>query len=372
MKNATIGGSVGWEEIERDDREALRTDEYTGKVYSDVRVDDFGMFRFSWAHSERRYDRYDEAAWYSTLYPTDNGATTANEIGAGVNDLAMVKLDLANRDRDKAMALFAFDNIPYIPNLTITPNAGLRFDHYLTDTSVALLAPGGQYLYQAGLQRDNQWNLGIEAAYAFRPGANIILAYVREGNNKQLVGSDSSSNSVTGLAGAIGSAQSRFLSNMVEDVDTFIVGTNVTLSETWNFSASYSIAFAKENWTEGTIGPVDNNCTGSANITDGVTNPAGVDCQPFPKVITNSQRLDAVLKHKLDPDLVSKAGFSGDVFWNLKASWDHLNIQNWQNDLATPYMYLVDASNNGKYFSMAELNPNYDVVAVTSSINFRW
>lgn len=114
LKNASVGSSVGWEEIDRDNREALRTDEYTGKVYGDVRVTDFGLFRASFSYGERRYDRYDPAAWYPTLYPLDNGLN-GYEAGALANDWGMMKLDLANRDREKGMMLFSFDNIPYVP-----------------------------------------------------------------------------------------------------------------------------------------------------------------------------------------------------------------------------------------------------------------
>ncbi len=335
-----------------------------------MRVTDFGLFRASFSYGERRYDRYDPAAWYPTLYPLDNGLN-GYEAGALANDWGMMKLDLANRDREKGMMLFSFDNIPYVPNLTITPSAGLRFDHYLTDTSVAVPLPDGQTAYQAGLLRDNQWNLGIEAAYVFRPGTSIMAAYVKEGYDKQLVGTSSAANSITGSFGGNNSAMSRFYSDMTENVDTVIVGANVALAETWTFTASYSIAFDKEKWTDQAMGAISD-CTAAAAIADGVLNPAGSNCEPFPNVVVNSQRVDAVLKHKLNSEMINKVGFSGDVFWNLKASWDHLRTDNWQNDLNTPYMYLVDAANNGRNISMAGINPNYDVVAVSSSINFRW
>jgi hypothetical protein len=376
LKNAQIGGSIGWEQINRDKREALTTNEYIGKVYTDVRIEDLGMFRGSYQYSERRYDRYDPRAWYPTLYPLDNGLN-GYEFGVLANNWGMRKLDLANRDRDKANMWFSFDNIPYLPNLTITPSAGLKFDHYLTDTSrsqtwttcttAACTATQQVTAYEAGLLKDNQWNGGIEAAYVFKPGTSIMFAYVRENNDKQLVGSPSAWNSITGNPATM----SRFYSDMKEDVDTVIVGANVALNDSWDFRASYSIAFARENWTAQAVGAVSD-CTAASTFNGGVQNPAAPNCQPFPTVNTNAQRVDAVLKYKFDSELVNKAGFSGDVYWNLKYSWDHLRINNWQNDLNTPYMYLVDAANNGRNISMSGINPNYDIHVVATSLNFKW
>jgi MtrB/PioB family decaheme-associated outer membrane protein len=368
LRNASVGGSVGWEQINRDKREALTTDEYIGKVYTDVRIDDFGMFRGSYQYSERRNDRYDAAAWYATTYPLLTG-TNGYANGALANNWAMRKFDLADRDRDKANMWFSFDNIPFIPNLTITPNAGLRYDHYLTDTSTPIVTPSGQTMYGAGLLKDNNWNAGVEAAYVFRPGTSIMAAYVRENYLKTLVGTPTAANSITGAGFA--APMSRFSSDMKEDVDTVIVGANVALNDNWDFRASYSIAFGKENWTAQGYG-AQSDCYAAAAVAGGVSNPAANNCQAIPTVDTNAQRVDALLRYKFDSEFVNKAGFSGDVYWNLKYSWDHLRINNWQNDLNTPYMYLVDAANNGRNISMSGINPNYDVHVVASSINFKW
>jgi hypothetical protein len=373
FKNASIGGQGAWEQIYRDKREVLTTDEYSAKVYSDVRVDDFGMFRASYQYSERRgADPYDVARWLKTLYPLIDGTTYWNALlngspvgGALANNWGMRKFDLADRDRDKVFALFSFDNIPFVPNLTLTPNAGFRNDRYLTDPNKQVPTTGvGNYTYEVGLLKDDTWNAGIEAAYSFKPGTSIVLAYVRENFDKDLVGTPTAVNSVTGgqpNAPAVQAPPSRFFSNMREDVDTVIVGANIALNDNTDFSASYSIAFGKENWSAKAYGATSD-CT-----VVGLPN-----CQPVPAVDTNAQRVDAVVKYKFNSEFVNKAGFSGDVFWNLKYSWDHLRINNWQNDLNTPYMYLVDASNNGRNISMSGINPNYDVHVVASSINLKW
>lgn len=362
MRNGSIGGQAGWEEIQRDRRESLTTDEFTGQIHSDVRLDDIGMFRGSYSYGERRYDRYDPADWYETLYPTLSAGTLANYWG-------MRKFDLANRDREKAMVLFSFDNIPYIPNLTLTPSAGMRFDHYLSDTSEPIYTPSGQTAYEVGLQKDNQWNAGLEASYSFKPGTSVVLAYVHENYDKNLIGTSAASNTVEGnivVPGTFGTINgvvipSRFYSNMNEDVDTFMAGGNVALNDSWDFSASYSISFGNEAWTTQSYGPVSD-CTLAV----------ASNCQQFPNVVTNAQRIDTVLKYHLPSEWVTKMGFSGDVYWKVKYSWDHLAMTNWQNDLVTPYMYLVDATNAGRNIAMAAYNPNYDVHVVATTINFKW
>ncbi len=376
LKNATIGGSIGWEEIGYGQREAAETNEFIGKIYSDVRVDDVGMFRGSYQYSERRYDEYDSALLYAQMYPLATGgpitpclgapgsALCTYEFGTGMEDWTMLKFDLANRNEDKAAAWFVFDNIPYVPNLTITPSTTLKFDHYLTDTSVSMTMPNGSVAYQAGVLQDNQWTAGIEASYAFKPGTTVSAAYIHEVHDMVTSGSPSSA---TSTDGAFGGAMSRWLSNMVENTDTVILGFKTNLNDSWTLAGSYSYAFDVENWTDTALGAVSD-CTAAGSV----INPAAGNCQPFPTVTTNSQRVDAVLRYHFDPELISKAGFSGDVFWNLKYSWDHLHVNNWQQEYDTPYMVLIDGSNNGRNIAMAGIIPNYDVQIVASSINFRW
>jgi MtrB/PioB family decaheme-associated outer membrane protein len=361
LKNASVGGSAGWERIERDNREALRTDELIGKVYADARWNDIGQLRASYQYSERRYDRYDPQAWYATIYPDGTGGTS--------NNWGERKFDLANRDRNKGNVLFSFDNIPYLSNLSLTPSFGIRNDDYLTDPNKAYSrsvtfnnTTTTSTTYEMGLLKDYSWNGGIEAAYSFKPGTSIVFAYVHENSDRDLVGSNTLQNTATG---AIAAVNTRWASNMKEDVDTFIFGANIALNDQFDFSASYSIAFGKENWTATDLSGNSACATpGSAAYLAG--------CMPYPTVNTNLQRVDAVLKYKFDSELVTKTGFDGDVYWKLKYSWDHSRVDNWQNDLVTPYMYLVDPSAQGRDISMAAYNPNYDVHVVATSLNFKW
>lgn len=246
-------------------------------MFADVNFEDIGKLRSSYQYSERRYDAYNSQKFQNYIYYDAPGT-----VGTNYN---VRKTDLANRDRQKANTSFAFDNIPFLPGLSLTPSAGLKFDYYLTDPNIG----------EIGVNKDHGWNAGIEAAYVFRPGTSIMAAYIHENHDIAQVGSGTNTDAATGA--------SRYSSNVNEDVDTVIVGANVALNDSWDFNASYSIAFANEQWTSQKFGAVSQ----CPDIT------ATLQCQAFPGMLTNAQRVDAVLKHKLDSALINKLGFSGDV-----------------------------------------------------------
>jgi MtrB/PioB family decaheme-associated outer membrane protein len=351
-KILNTGTSLGWEEYKRWEADALRTDEFTAKVFADARFDDIGVLRTSAQYSERRYDKYDAVAFQNYIFAqTGFGPTAAN---VPIDNSMIRRLDLANRDREKANASFAFDNIPFIPNLSVTPTAGLKFDDYLTDP----------LQNEVGLTKENSWNAGIEAAYVFKPGTSIMAAYIHENHDIGMVGS-TTNYTLTNTGVVTMPALARYSSDMKEDVDTIIVGANVALNDSWDFSASYSMAFGKEDWTAAAYGAASQCAPGTGAV------PLA-SCQPFPTVGTNAQRVDAVLKYKMDSELVKKLGFNGDVFWNMKYSWDHLKTDNWQNDMNTPFFWMVDGAAATRNISMAATNPNYDIHAVATSLNFKW
>ena len=347
-KILNTGTSLGWERYDRWEAEALRTDELIGKAFADARFDDLGVLRTSAQYSERRYDKYDALAFqrYIFMYDPVLNLPALNQL----DNVGMRKMDLANRDRSKANASFALDNIPFIPNLSVTPSVGIKYDRYLTDPMQN----------EMGVTRENTWNAGIEAAYVFKPGTSVMVAYIHENHDIGLLGSPTPSNT-NGTAAA---ALSRWKSDMKEDVDTIIVGANVALNDSWDLSTSYSMAFGTEDWSATAFGAVS------------VCGPTGTavlaSCQPFPTATTIGQRVDTVLKYKMDSDLVKKLGFSGDVFWNMKYSWDHLATTNWQNDLNNPAMWMQDGAAQIRNLSMAATNPNYDIHVVATSLNFKW
>ncbi|EJW12403.1 Outer membrane protein precursor [Rhodovulum sp. PH10] len=339
-KTFNVGATAAWERYDRERREVAVTDELSGKIYGDWRAFDGGMFKTSYLYSQRRYDGvYDPQSLVRYTYWSSPDTQT-------VTNFLMRKFDLADRDRHKAMAVFELDTP--IPGLVVSPNAGLRFDDYLTD-------PYGAG--ELGILKDNVWNAGIEVAYAVSPGLRLMAAYVHEQFDRDLVGSST----ITALDGTTFPAggTSRFFSNMREDVDTVVVSANVDIvPDSVDLGLSYAIAHGKEDWTAEPFGS-NTPC------------PSDTVCAPFPTYRTNYQRFEGVLRHKLDPDTIAKLGWSGDVTLKLRYLWERNQVADWQNDLASPYMYLIDAS-VARNIGMAAFNPNYDAQLVGGSVAFRW
>lgn len=332
-----LGAAAAWERYDRDRRAVAVTNEFSGKVFADWRAFDGGMFKMSYEHARRRFEgTYDfrPIAAY-TYYATPTAENVTNFL--------MRKFDLADRDRHKTMAVFEFDTP--VPGLVLSPNAGMRFDDYLTD-------PYGAG--ELGLLKDYTWNAGLEVAYAVSPGLRLTAAYVHENFDRDLVG-NGTINAIDGSSFGSGS----FFSNMTEDVDTVVVSANVDIvPDATDLTVSYAIARGHEDWTAEPFGPTSS-C------------PSLTVCAPFPTYRTNYQRLEGVLRHRLDPDTITKLGWSGDVTLKLRYLWERNQVADWQNDLASPYMYLIDAS-VARNIGMAAFNPNYDAHLVGGSVAFRW
>ncbi len=360
-KILNTGTSLGWERYDRWEAEALRTDEFIGKAFADARFEDLGVLRTSAQYSERRYDKYDAQALQNYIF-YKGPDPLLGQAAIPVDSYMMRKMDMANRDREKVNASFAFDNIPFIPNLSVTPSAGLKFDRYLTDPMQNEL----------GVTKENTWNAGVEAAYVFKPGTSIMVAYIHENHDIGLVTS-SVGNTIPlpNTPPAAPAALTRFSSDMKENVDTIIVGANVALNDSWDLSASYSMAFGTEDWSAKAFGAISQ-CANPAAVPPYLGTAQNAACLPVPTMTTNAQRVDAVLKYKMDSELVKKVGFNGDVFWNMKYSWDHLVTDNWQNDVNTPFMWMQDGGAQIRNLSMGATNPNYDIHVVATSLNFKW
>ncbi|NJL50261.1 MAG: MtrB/PioB family decaheme-associated outer membrane protein [Blastochloris sp.] len=372
-RNLTIGGSVGWEQYDRDRRSVNVTNEYIGKVFLDARFNEETRLRSSYQYSERSFNNYDFMSIASYIYYNPANPSQPLPAGVGVTNMMMRQFDLADRDRQKANVSLEWTGIK---NLTITPTAGLRFDDYDTNpnesdprytvnnvvnatTGTFPAIPG-----QLGMTKDYNWNAGVEVAYAFSPGTTLMFAYVHENFDRDLYGGQCTTNFATLVSSCPGGGAPPpryFFSNMDENVDTYIVTANIELvPDTLDLKVSYSYAHGTEDWT---AQPYTNSSDCLATVNSA--------CQPFPTVKTDFQRLDAVLKYKVDPNVVTKLGFEGDVVVKLRYAWEHVDVKNWQNDLTTPYMYLVDGS-MVRNISMAAYNPNYDAHLIAASLAIKW
>ncbi|MBI5260885.1 MAG: MtrB/PioB family decaheme-associated outer membrane protein [Bradyrhizobium sp.] len=351
-KQLTVGVSGGWEQWDRNTNQMRRsvdvTNEYFGKVFMDAKIgDNIGRLRASYEASQRMMATpYD---YVSTLRYTYYTGTT----GPTANNLMMRQFDLNDRNRNKASASV---EINVGPSVTVTPTAGMRFDSYKID----------QALFQSGLKKDNNWNAGVEIAYAFQPGTNVMFAYVYEDYDRYMVGTSQNTALLAGVPGVFPPLANfnYWAGGMVEKVHTFIVSSNIeVIPNTLDLKLNYVYALANENWTNnalpGSVGTAD--CAGNA----------AVRCQVFPTVKTAFQRFDATAKYRIDTSLLSQLGFTGESFLNVRYVWERNSVANWQNDWTTPYMYLIDSATL-RNVQMAAVNPNYNAQMIMTSLQFKW
>jgi hypothetical protein len=165
-------------------------------------------------------------------------------------------------------------------------------------------------------------------------------------------------------------ARNGFFSNMYEKVDTVIISTAIDLVPgVVDFKFSYTYSHGSEDWsiqnspyTPAGLLPLAGLCPGAG---------ATAACAPFPTTKTNFQRIDATLRHTVDPQLVAKLGWTGEVFLKLRYAWDHNNVSNWQQELMSPYLYLTDAT-YARMIEMGGTNPNYDAHRLQMSLAAKW
>lgn len=340
-KWVTFGSTFGWEQWDRSRRDANVTNEFIGKLTADFKVHDIATLRTSGQYSERRYDNYDGLAMARDTYYS----ATANN---GTN-LLMRKFDMANRNQTKANAFLDISGPAgsVFRDFVISPTAGLRFEDYPDDPLFF------------GLKKSNTWNAGIDITYSFTPGSSIQASYLYETYDRFQVGSGTLTNSATGLPNA--TPINAFGSNTLEKVQTILIASTLELIPgVLDFKLGYAISFSHEDWDYGPY-------SGYALL----ANAGGAVYRPFPTVSTNYQRLDASLKHTIDPSIVAKLGWTGEVYVKARYIWERNSVDNWQQDLMSPYLYLVDTT-LARMIDMGATNPNYDAQYFQVSLNAKW
>jgi MtrB/PioB family decaheme-associated outer membrane protein len=327
----TVGAIGGWERWDRDHMDANVTNEWSGKLYANAKTWDIGTLRSSVEFDSRRYQTYDYLDYVARA--TYVGATET------VNSSLMRMFDMANRDRAKGSLLWQVD-LP--AGFSISPNVGFRFDNYSLDPTI------GSF----GVQQDNTWNAGADLAYTFARGVNLLLSYTHEEHSETLIGAQGSTVVGTGVT----TTNVSYNAQMDDHVDVFTASTNFELvPERDDFKFSYTFVHDREVWNTGII-------------TAAAGQPSNFS--PFPDVINNFQRIDAIYKHRFDPDWVRKAGFTGDVVAKLRYTWERNAVANWQ-DITVPDVWFLDNSAN-RMLSMAAINPNYNVQMLVASLAVKW
>ncbi|KIZ36317.1 MULTISPECIES: MtrB/PioB family decaheme-associated outer membrane protein [Rhodopseudomonas] len=339
-KWATLGSSFGWERWDRTRRDVNVTNEFIGRGTADFRASDIITLRSSLQYSQRRYNKYDGQALAQYVW--------TDPAGTQVTNFRMRKFDMADRDQTKAnlmVDLTPFENT-ILKGLVLSPTGGLRFEDYADDPNFF------------GLRKNNSWNVGLDTTYTFRPGNSISVSYMREEFDRDLVGSGTINNSVDNTT--FPAVTNAFISHTGEAVNTVIVAGNVELIPgSLDLKLGYSISLSDEDWT---FAPYRDFAMASCGA---------VPCSGFPTVKTNFQRLDATLKHTVDPSIVTKLGWAGEVYVKLRYIWERNKVENWQQELMSPYLYVSDTSIS-RLIEMGATNPNYDAQFVQLSLNAKW
>jgi MtrB/PioB family decaheme-associated outer membrane protein len=347
-RDLNLGVGYEFERYDRDRREVNVTSENGVKAYLDYRAADWARLRTSYEYLSRHYDTYDYANF--VLWQMSSSATNQNS-------WFMRRYDMANRNRDKANLWIDFYPAE---GWTITPQGGLRFDHYGTD-------PYSFDTRQLGLLRDNTWNAGVEVAYSPTRRISLMASYTYEkADMRGVTGSFNTCNSTTCLGGNFlipGTTTTPGLDESMRDtVQTFLAGANIeVIPAVFDLKLTFSRSVGYEDWdTSLFLWPASVPSSTSYNLSG-----------TFPRNYSKTNRFDAQGKYKLDPYWVRSMGWNGDVYAKVRYMWEKVDISNWQNDIVTPYMQLLNSANKG-YILMDWFNPNYNVQMIGVALAATW
>lgn len=295
--------------------------------------------RSSVQYAKRRYDNW-------LVNPADAAAR------------AMRFFFVQNRDRTKAntvVELAAFKNI------TISPNGGVRWDEYPTDTVLNALAQSANSL---GTQHDRSWNLGTDVGVRLAPDLRLNFGYNFEEHHLGM------QSCCGGAAGGYTEAN-KWSSDITQRYNTFLAAAEwKAIPGKLDFKVDYVAAISNEaNSTQGCTSNL-NQCTGK-NV---ATNPAVV----WPDEHNMFQRFNAIAKYYVDPSYVRQMGFFGEIALKLRYTWERNRNSNWATDNFSPYSPSaadaggLDITNGGKSLFLAYNNPNYTAQIIALSLAARW
>uniref|UniRef100_Q07TE6 Putative outer membrane protein n=1 Tax=Rhodopseudomonas palustris (strain BisA53) TaxID=316055 RepID=Q07TE6_RHOP5 len=331
-KWVTLGSSFGWEQWDRTHREVQITNEFIGRGTADFRIYDVATLRSSLQYSERRHDTYDPRTLSLYVYNNTNQATT---------NYLLRKYDMADRDQSKGNVFLDISGPSgtVFRDFVISPTAGFKHDDYREDP------------LNFGLKKSHSWNAGVDGTYTFKPGNWIQASYLYEQYDRFQVGGAGTSTPINP------GAPSAFGSNTNERVHTITAATNFdVIPGVLDMKIGYSISYGNEDWDYSSY---MNYPTAFAGMTD------------FPTVRNNYQRLDASLRHTVDPSIVAKLGWASEVYLRARYVWERNSVENWQQEGMSPLLYLNDTA-VARLIEMGGTNPNYDAQFVQLSLNAKW
>jgi len=369
----TLGSGVFWERYDRQFRDVHVTDEFAGKAFVDVNPIEYIHARASYLYGERRYDVYDTRAL------VEEPGIVFSEVVSN-----MRKFDIANRNRQKAEAMLEWTPGYFI---TISPNAGLRWDDYPDNVFNPL-----------GVRSDHSWNAGVEVAAMVSPVFKLMASYNYEDRKLDLAGGSGGANFITGspLTGCptdptlnpdsvIGTGCT-WRSDVHQRYHTFlgaadwkVVPSRFDLRLEYVYShgseANATTPCSAPNFVGAT--PVGTSCNGLATTGTPATlvDPASVNFGQFPTERNTLQRFNVIGKYYVDPSVVRQMGWTGDVTLKLRYTAERNHNTNWASDNMTPYVPTADTTEltgASRSIFLAAFNPNYTAQLVALSLGVKW
>jgi MtrB/PioB family decaheme-associated outer membrane protein len=361
------------------------TYENSGKVFADWKPFGWVTTRASYQYSARRNDGYNDFANLSSIYwPTATTGTTTTSASTVLTNQSYGNLMFADRDRNQAKL---FVDVVVAPQLTLTPTAGLRYDHYLNTVNLGSLTTScsgsnctaaGTYNgvalngTQPGLIHNNAWNWGLEGAYVLNSDTTFMVSYMREYRDQETIycGNSAASGSTgngfcsafSGGSSGTGYPNGSNDNTMRDTVDTYMAKVRyAAIPNKLDFDFGYTVSVANSSLS---VAPLT-----VPTQSGGVVTVAG---GPYPDQKTTYQRFDVMGRYKLDQDLVQRIGLQGEVAVKLRYAYERNRVTNWQNEKVQTYMWSTNNQTLGYQTWLAGDNPNYNVHLLAASLVVSW
>jgi len=386
LRGLTVGLGGGWERYDRTRRDVDVTNEWYGKAFATYNATDWLLWRANILGAQRRFNNYNTELFIEDVAGLGMFSEPVSN---------MRRFDEANRDRVKGDTAF---EIAVGQILTLSPNAGFRWDDYPESVE-----------NQVGVKSDHTWYAGIDVGVLLSPTLRFSVGYTYEDRKLDIL---SGAGAGAGTTGTI-----LGFPNLLADCTTnpaFNPENAIGPACTWGNNADqrYHTVMASADWkaipsrldfrfeylysrgeeantfipcsAPSVIGAgaaataVGTNCNGLQTIgsagTLTVLDPTGTGGQ-FPKETNTLQRFNVIGRYIIDPSIVRQMGWWGDVAIKVRYTYETNRVNNWAIDNLTPYVPTGDSNEltgGGRSLFLAYANPNYTAQLIAASLVVKW
>ncbi len=363
------GIAYGWERYQWSMANVSATNENSGKIFADARPTDWLTVRTSYQYLSRKADNYDYFNNVWTTYtnnflgciPSTTAVLGTCAGGGGIQINPLMRIyDLSSRDRQKANVYIDFD---VAPGIVITPTFGMRYDNYPVGALAIPVPPNpaasGGTANTIGLQKDDNYNVGVELSMRLTDTTMFVGSYMHENISRRF-------NWATGNTNFPPTALANYDSVNIRDyVDTFTAAVNIQLMPSvLDLRLGYTYSHAAETGA-GVTCASSFACSTAANLSL---------ANSVPNVTSTYQLFESTLKYKLDQNQLRAVGWSGQGYAKLRYAYESYQISNWQSDSMMPFMYAVapSAGGGGNKVWLAGDSPNYRAQLIMATLGLTW